>query len=224
MMKIRILILSSLLILLASTALAQARRSPVPTRAQRWEFSLQTRYTASRDFAGEVGTALSLQDDLGWGFGFAYNLNQRWNLGFVVAWRSIPYTATTVDAEDPDNKNDYASQLDLSTFALTGMWNILQGPITPFVSGAIGWTMVDTNIYAGSYPGCWWDPWWGQVCGVWSTTYGTNTASYNVGVGGRFELGDSFFLRIAYEYNYVDVESFEGTNIIRLDIGWMLGQ
>ena len=222
-MKSRILILTALFLLLASAVQAQTRRGFLPTRAKLWEFSLQTRYTTKQDISGEGGSSLSLQDDLGWGFSFAYNLSQHWNLGFVVAWRSINYTATIVDADDPQTKNNYGSKLDMSTIGLQGNWNILKGPLTPFISGAIGWTLVDTNIFAGYYTGCWWDPWWGYVCGPWPATYGTNTSSYNIGVGGRFELTDTFFLRIAYEYNYVDVQSFEGTNIIRLDIGWMLG-
>lgn len=213
------LVILSLVMLLTSTVQAQSYRSHL-TRDHRWEFSIQTRYTADQTYDGEGGSSLKLEEDLGWGFGFGYNLSQHWYLGMIVSWRTIPYTAIVVDASDPDSRSSYGGQVDVSTFGFEADWYILQGPLTPYVLGSFGWTLIDTNVYAGSLPSCWWDPWWGPICGNVPATYGKNTVAYNIGAGGRFELSKSFHVRLGYEYNRLDAASISGTSMIRLDIGW----
>ena len=79
--------------------------------------------------------------------------------------------------------------------------------------------LINTNIYAGSVPGCWWDPWWGYVCGQYPTTYGANATAGTVGVGGHFEVSPKFFLRAGYEYGWVDNSGVDGAHMFRLDIG-----
>jgi opacity protein-like surface antigen len=216
----RVLLLTSLFLVLAAVAQAQAYRPTFPSRDNRWEFSIQTRYTAGQTHDGDGGSSVKLQEDLGWGFGFGYNLSQHFYLGGVVAWRSIPYEATIIDGDDSRTSDTYSSRLDISTLAFEGSAYLLKGKITPYLSGGFGWTTIDSNIYAGSIPGCWWDPWWGYVCGNIPATYGKNTTSYTVGVGGRLELTDSFHLRAGYEYGRVNAGSVGGTSMIRLDIGW----
>jgi opacity protein-like surface antigen len=189
-------------------------------RAGHWDISVQTRYTDSKDYSGDGGSRLSLQDDLGWGFGFGYHINEVFNVGFVMSWRSINYNATVVDADDPDSVVYYASWLDTGSFAVTGEWNVLPKRFTPYVSGALGWTTIDTNIQSGSYyPGCWWDPWWGYVCYYYPTTYGKNAFAYTVGAGLRFELSPMFFVRFGYDYNGVDLNEVDGLSVFRLDAG-----
>ena len=220
-MKRSILVLLCVTCLFTSFAEAQTRRNRKPVRTDRWDFSLQTRYTTSRDFSGAGGSSLDLQDSLGWGFGFGYNFNQRFNLGMVFSWRSINYNATGIDPDDPDHTQSYSGRMNTSTIALTGDWNLLQGPITPYLNGAIGWMMVDTNIFAGYTGGCWWDPWWGQVCGNYPTTYGVNTAVGILGAGVRFDLSPSVFARVGYERGWTDRDASSGSDMVRIDIGLM---
>jgi opacity protein-like surface antigen len=215
----RFLILTCVVLLVASAVQAQSYRSG-PTRDERWEFSIQTRYTAAQTYDGAGGSSLKFEEDLGWGFGFGYHLNQHWNLGGIMAWRSLPYTATIVNAGDPQDKSSYGGQLDITTLALEATSYLLAGKLSPYVSATIGWTLINTNIYAGSTPGCWWDPWWGWVCGTIPTTYGISTATYNLGVGGRLEFSDSFHVRAGYEYYRLDVATVSGNSMIRVDIGW----
>ena len=221
-MKQRLLALAVLVLVIAATAAdAQPRRPtrPYQARAGRWEFSLQTRYTASRDYNSDNGSSLSLKDSLGWGFGFGYNFNDRFNLGLGFGWRRIPYDAVAVDATDPDNAARYNSELSVSTISLIGDWNILPGKITPYVCGRAGWTMIDTNILAGWGSGCWWDPWLGYVCGSVPYTYGKDTFSYGIGLGGRLELSEAFFVRVGYEYGKTDLDRFDGNHMLRIDLG-----
>jgi len=222
-MKRRILVLLCLACLLVSLADAQTRptrRNVKPVRANHWDFSLQTRYTASREsHKGE--SSLDLQDSLGWGFGFGYNFNQRFNLGMVFTWRSVKYNTRFVDPDDPNNIKNYSGEMSTSTIAVTGDWNLLQGPITPYLSGAIGWMMVDTNIFAGYQSGCWWDPWWGYICGNYTSTYGFNDAVASLGAGMRFDLSPSVFARVGYQRGWTDREASSGTDMFRIDIGLM---
>lgn len=203
----------------ASAALAQLSGRPMMTRSDRWEFSFQTRYIGSQDYVGEGGSALSVSDDLGWGFGFAYNFNQHFNLGMVFAWRSMPYEATVV--LDDGSTDKYSSQLDTSTVGLTGEYNILKGKFTPYVNGSWAWFNVNTNVFAGWGQGCWWDPFWGYVCGAVPLTYGVSTSTYSLGLGVRFEFSDKVFARAGYERGWVSSGSIDETDILRVDLGFL---
>ena len=222
-MKQRLIILSVLTALLIP-CLAQAQKpsSWVPTREGKWEFSMQTRYTTSAEFAGQGDSKLNLDDDLGWGFGVNYHLNKKFNLGMLFSWRSIGYRATGIDGIDPGTTIEYSNNLSISTVALTGDWNILEGPITPYVSGGIGWTLIDTNIVSGVSNGCYWDYWYGYVCGTVPTTYGNDLFTYNMGLGGRFQVNDSFFIKAGYEYVWIGEGNVDGTNMLRMDFGFLM--
>lgn len=213
----RVILLATILGAMAVPASAQLGAST--RRAGHWDFSVQTRYTASKDYDGAGGSRLALEDDLGWGFGFGYHANERFNVGFLMSWRSINYAASAVDATDATNVLNYSNWLDTGTFAVTGDWNILPQKFTPYVSGALGWTMIDTNIAAGISSGCWWDPWWGYVCSTYATTYGTDAFSYAIGAGLRLEVSQAFFLRVGYDYNGMDLDNVDGLNIFRVDAG-----
>jgi len=215
----RIAYTALILILAATTAQAQSRRQS--HRAERWDFSLETRYVSGQSFDGNGGSKVQLADDLGWGFGFAYHVNQRFNVGALIAWRSVDYQATVV-LEDTGETRSYANQLTTSTVALRGEWNALQGPFTPYVSGSIGWLHMNTNVFAGWGSGCWWDPWWGYVCGTVPLTYGKDTGVYSLGVGGRFELTDKVFLKAGYEFGWTGADLIKDVGLVRFDFGWLI--
>lgn len=211
----QIIILAVLTVMLAATA--GARRYSY--RQNTWEFSLRTSYLTSQDVETEGGSSLSLQDNLGWGFGFAYNFNQHFNLGVDFSWQSINYTAVIVDGSDPDLTEEYSSRLDTSTWALTGNYHILKGPFTPYVTGSLGGALIDTNIFSGWGSVCWWDPWWGYMCSTHPTTYGKTTISANLGLGGRFDLTQHFFVRAGYEYNWLGLDEIDGKHMFRTNLG-----
>jgi hypothetical protein len=158
----RLIIVSALIAAMATPALAGQLGEPT-IRAGHWDFSLQTRYTSSHDYDGPDGSSVSFNDDLGWGFGFGYNVNDRFSAGFLMSWRTVSYNATAVDATDATNTVNYSNWLDTGTIAATGTWNLLPKRFTPYVNGAIGWTMFDSNVASGIQTGCWYDPWWGYV-------------------------------------------------------------
>lgn len=213
-----LLILAVLMMVFAGLAEAQYG-SRVQSRAGRWEASLQTRYTASKDLSGENGSNVSLDSDLGWGFGFGYNFNEQFNLGVLFSWRSIPYSGTIVPQDDSQTPQNYNSFLDTSTFALQGRWTPMKGTFSPYVEGGIGWVNIDTNIVAGVSSGCWWYPYWGYVCGNYPVTYGKDAATYDLGAGVNIMVSQSLFFRVGYEHAWVDLDSYDGADMFRLDFG-----
>jgi hypothetical protein len=100
------------------------------------------------------------------------------------------------------------------------MYYFLPRRMTPYVAGGAGWIWVNTNVVAGIVPGCYWDPWYGYICGYYPTTYGDDGAGYQLGGGLRYDAGRSFFLKLGYNSFWtdfgVDVQRFDQ---IRLDFG-----
>ena len=217
-MKFRLITVAALLLLMTVSGLAQAQMTSGFGRTGMWEFSVQTRYSWAKDFSGDNGTALKVEDDLGWGFGFGYNVNEALNIGFAFSWHSANYTATYVSDTDPTDLQYYSNRLDTSTFGLTTDYQVGKGRIKPYASGNLGWTMLDSNIYAGVGGGCYWGP-FGYVCSTYPTTYGATKFSYGLGAGLRFELTQKAFLRAGYEHNWIDLSGYSGNDIMRIDIG-----
>ncbi len=217
----RIVLLLTLTLVIAAPASALDWRAP-SSRGHTFEISLQTRYTGSRDATFEHGSSISMEDDLGWGFGLTYNFGRRFSFGTTMSWRSAYYQATFVDATDPTNTETIASQMDMSNIALTGNWNIMQGGLTPYVTGSIGWMIINSNIPAGTASGCWWYPYWGYVCGSVPLTYGADSATGIVGAGLRYEPNKTIFLRAGYEYGWASEDVVRTAHVVRFEIGLVM--
>jgi len=96
--------------------------------------------------------------------------------------------------------------------------------LTPFVMGGVGWAFVDSNIPSGPPQGvCWWDPWYGYVCGYYQNTYTKDYFSYNLGIGARWDVVPDFFLRGSVGLQRVDLGRAGTTDFVggRLDLGYM---
>ena len=186
-----------------------------------WDFTVQTRYSAAMDFTGAGGSKLELEDDLGWGFGVGYNLNERLNIGGFISWRTIDYTATDVNQTDLTT-TQYSGWLDTGNFAASAIFNLLPKAFTPYVQGTVGWAMVDTNIPSGLSGGCYWDPWWGYVCGTYSTTFGADGVAYSLGGGLSLQPLEIMFLRVGYDRMWIDIDgAADSADLIRFDAGFL---
>jgi opacity protein-like surface antigen len=105
------------------------------------------------------------------------------------------------------------------------IFNLSDGPLTPFVGGGIGYTWIDTNVPNGlPTTGCWWDPWWGYVCYTEYPTKTTDAFSYQATAGLRWALNPSTFLRLAYNSQWIQLGDAEGTprfDAVALEVGWI---
>jgi opacity protein-like surface antigen len=79
------------------------------------------------------------------------------------------------------------------------------------VSAGVGIAYVDTNIPTGvGQTYCYWDPWWGYVCGGYAPTKTENDVSYNAGVGVRYDVNRQFGLQASYNKMWIDFSRASG--------------
>jgi hypothetical protein len=196
-------------------------------RAEKWQFFVPLNFTFSKDLDGENGSKSELNNDVGWGLGFGYNFNNRYMLGFQATWLGASYDATIPYDENGDGEIDGTTRiggtLDAASLQAIGQVNFMEGRFTPFVRGNLGINYADSNIPSAPPQGtCWWDPWWGYVCGTWQPTYTRTSFAFGGSVGLRMEFGRSFFLEGSYNLLWVAFsESTPGFSAIELNIGWL---
>lgn len=214
--------------MVAGTSPADAAMSD---REEKWQFYFPITYSSSESFNGSGGSSVDLSSDLGWGFAFGYNFNERWMLGFEITWLSANYEARIpVDNSPPDGVADgpaatVSGTLDSSSLQVVGQFNFMETRVTPFIRASLGSTYTDTNIPSGPPTGtCWWHPWYGYICGTWQPTYDQNSFSYAAGLGVRADVGEAFYLELSYNQLWIDFSSASSTpsfNGGRLNIGWV---
>jgi len=192
-------------------------------RAQKWEFYIPLRFLSSESWDAEGGSSVRVNGDVSWGFGFGYNLNERLNLGFELTWSDANFDARIATDDLLFPFVDVGGQLQANTGMFQLQYNFLAKKITPFFTGGLGWTYVDSNIPTGpAQGGCWWDPWYGQICTTWQPTAAETGFSYAAGLGVRADLAEAFFVEAAYNRQWMD---FDGHNTVdfpayRVDFGW----
>lgn len=173
------------------------------SRAGSWEFILPINYSQSTSFNGEGGSSASLNSDVGMGLGFGYNLNNHFQLGGTISWSARNYAATLVDSNGTTRRA--SGTLDSSTIALNGTYYLMQGGFSPFLTGGIGSTFIDSNIPNGQgSTACWWDPWYGYVCDTYQATKTQTALSYSAGAGVRFELTRGVSVQGSYNRMWLD--------------------
>lgn len=215
----------------AAVAWACVTATPADAQTQRegrWQFTVPITFTTNHSVSGDGGSSVDLNSDVGWGFTFGYNLNERFMVGFETTWLSANYDANIVVDENGDGTSDGTAKLGgtLDAFNLQGVgqFNILEETLfTPFVRANLGLTYTDSNIASSPPQGsCWWDPWWGYVCGTWQPTYDRTSFSFGGAVGVRADVSRSFFLELSVNglwVNFANDTPF--LNGIRLNIGWL---
>lgn len=161
-------------------------------------------YNPSTSWRGQGGSSMDLDDAWGAGFGFGYHLNQHFQLNGAVSWSDRDYSATIVNADG--STRQYNNKLDSTTFSLNGVYYFLKGTITPFLSGGIGLTNIDTNIQTGvATTECWYDPWYGNICSFDVPTKNETFLSYTAGLGINFDISPRYSLQTSYNKMWLDV-------------------
>jgi opacity protein-like surface antigen len=102
-------------------------------RGANWEFSLPLIYIDSTTITGQGGSSVDLNSDWGWGFGFNYNFNDNFQLGGLLSFSTRSYDATVV--QDTGGTRRYSNITENSSLTVNGVYYLLNGAFTPFVSG-----------------------------------------------------------------------------------------
>jgi hypothetical protein len=194
-----------------------------PDRAGKWEASLQLIGNLSESTGGEEGSSVDVDSDIGFGFSVGYNLSSRFAVNFDGSFIKPDYEAV-LDTED-NGLVTINHNLSVFNGQLNGVWNIMEGPLTPYVQAGFGWTYIDSNVSNGPpTTGCWWDPWWGYICSNFYDSYDDTSFSYGGGVGVRYEFGYGSFVKGSYN-RYIISASGDGADpdfdIWKLEIGRM---
>lgn len=191
----------------AGISIAQAQE-----RGPGWEFGLDVVYQDSTDLTFEGGSRASLDDDLGLALTFGYRFNEHLGLGFALDWQTVDYDATLQSTLAPNLQVAVAGDLEAFTPRVWLNYDIMKGPISPYVNAGIGWSFVDTNIPNSRVQiGCWWDPWWGPICTPYQSTKSIDEFVYQLGAGVRWDVGSAYTLRFGYEKHWFDYGNANGT-------------
>jgi opacity protein-like surface antigen len=198
--------------LLAASALMLASAVHAQERAPGWEFGLDVIYQDSQSANFDGGSTIETDSDYGLSATFGYRINSRLEVGLALDWQDIDYRATLIPQVASGRTINARASLEAFTPRAYANFNFMEGPFTPFVTGAVGWSFIDTNIPSGlPQDYCWFDPWWGPVCVRDQPTASVDELAYDLGVGVRLDVRSTFSLRLAYERHWVDYDKASST-------------
>jgi opacity protein-like surface antigen len=218
--RTRMLISALLAVLLAPAAMAQNA-----DREGTWEFLFDVNYQDSYKVDFEGGSSADTDADLGFSLGANYHYNNRLQIQFSFDWLRLDYDATIQSGDIPPNAS-YGVRGEMESFTprVNLVLNLLDRNFTPYISGGVGWSFIDTNIPTGPpQTGCWWHPWWGYLCTTYQNTRDTDELAYQAGVGLRWDVNRGLSLRLGYEKQWIDVgtaTSAPGFDVIRFGLGY----
>lgn len=216
------MIARTLVLIAAMLAAAQAAAQP-SSRAGAWEMYIGPVFTDGKDYSFEGGTTVKTDTGVGLNIGFAKNLDRRLALGVDFAWSDQDYRATVQPgAGNIIGASQITSTIESYTVRFFGTFHFSEKDFTPFVTGGLGWTYIDTNIPSGLPENiCWAYPWYGYYCSTYVPTASTTRFSYNAGLGLRLDAGRGVF-RFLVNSQWADFGgSYGSSNVIqyRLDFG-----
>jgi len=169
------------------------------------EFNVPLNYMGSTSTDGQNGSSITTNAAFGLGFGMGYNFNDHFQINGQFSWSGRNYKATLYDpGAAPPGLSNYSNTLYSSTINVNAVYYFMAGDFTPFVSGGIGSTLLDSNIAdPNTGNGCYYYPYWGYSC-YYPTKTSTNV-SYNYGLGVRMDVNRSFAIEGSYNQLIIDV-------------------
>ena len=193
-----------------------------------WETSVGTVFQNSTEADFKGGSLAEFDSDTSFKLGFDYHYTEHLQIGLSFGLGTTDYEASlATDINGDGNADGFTNvrgDLEFSTFLVNGTYNFMSGPFSPFVTGGLGWSWVDTNI-ATEPPqvGCWWDPWYGYICTSFQDTKTLDGLAYQLGVGARYDFSDTLAVHGSYRINWIDFDQAEGTpdfDGFELRVGW----
>ena len=220
----------AILVLVSPIAFAQSYGGAEGT----WDISIGAIYQDSLSAGGEGSdmmaetpdsSSLKIDNELGFGFSFAYNITDHLAVGLDIDWLRPDYKATLVPDDPNESETVIDHELTQWNWRLKGSYNFTDGPLVPYVDLGYAWTNIDSNVIEGEpITGCWWDPWFGYICRDFYTTFSSTESGWGGGVGLKYFLpGGGSFLRLSW--NRWELEAGGSSDdftleSFRFDYGW----
>jgi opacity protein-like surface antigen len=210
-------------LLFIAALLAAATVQAQSTRGGRSEFYLAPVFTDSKNYTFDGGSTAKSDTGYGLTLGYAFNFDQHTSLGIEAAWSNIDYRATVQPGVGNNNTAvNVNGTMETWTVRFLGNYYFMEGNFTPFVTGGLGWSYIDTNIPTGLPQNvCWYYPWYGTSCASYVPTQTSTKFSYNAGLGLRMEMGKGFIRALVNE-QWADVGGSYGSTSwtqYRIDFG-----
>ena len=211
------------LILLITALVAAAPAHAQSTRGGKGEFYLSPVFTDGKSYSFEGGSTAKTDTGFGITLGYAFNFDQKRALGIEFAWSDQDYVANVQGGTgNLGNNGTIRAALETWTVRFLGTYHFMEGNFTPFVTGGLGWTYVDSNIPTGLPENlCWYYPWYGSYCATYVPTATSTKFSYNAGLGLRMEMGKGF-IRGMVNQQWIDFGGNYGSDSVtqyRIDFG-----
>jgi hypothetical protein len=211
------------LILLITALLAAAPAHAQSTRGGKGEFYLSPVFTDGKSYSFEGGSTARTDTGFGITLGYAFNFDQKRALGIEFAWSDQDYVANVQGGPgNLGNNGTIRAALETWTVRFLGTYHFMEGNFTPFVTGGLGWTYIDSNIPTGLPENlCWYYPWYGSYCATYVPTATSTKFSYNAGLGLRMEMGKGF-IRGMVNQQWIDFGGNYGSDSVtqyRIDFG-----
>ena len=192
------------------------------SRVEKWEFYLAPQLINAKDIQFDNGAQASLNKRSSIAFGFGYNINSHIELSLDFASSNSSYTSTSVP-EDPNQTpvtNSHSLYTSSINFGFT--FNFLSTPFTPYVTGNVGSTYIDSGILTGNVgTGCWWYPYWGYVCGPVAQTFTSTELNYGAALGLRYDFNRKLYIKGQAGKNYLDTGNTPDFTTYRFIFGFM---
>jgi opacity protein-like surface antigen len=217
------MIAARFLALLVALAVAVPAFAQSASRARKNEFYGGPVFTDGKDYSFQGGSTAKTDTGYGLTLGWAHNFSPHVLAGIEIAWSEQDYRANV----QPGAGNVLAGRqisgtLESRTIRFLGTYHFSEKAFTPYATGGLGWTWIDTNIPAGLPENfCWYYPWYGQYCSSYVPTQNTTKFSYNLGAGLRYDYGRAIF-RGQVQAQYVDFGGSYGSSYVTqysIDIG-----
>jgi opacity protein-like surface antigen len=218
-----IMTLGRLILFVAALTAAATAAAQSSSRARHGELYLYPLFVDGKSYSFEGGSSAKTDTGYGLGFGYNWNFNQHVSAGFEIEWAEQEYRATVQPGLGNLNlAGNISGTIEWRTIRFQGTYNLLQSNFTPYVSGGLGWTYIDTNIPAGLPESfCWYYPWYGSYCATYVPTETTTKFSYNAALGLRLDVGKGMF-RVQAASQWIDWGGSYGSDDIinyRIDFG-----
>jgi opacity protein-like surface antigen len=182
------------------------------TSERGWEASIGLLYQSAENIGFTGGAFLATEDDIGVVGAIGYRFNPKLDLVFGFESATIGYELTRQSATTPGTTQQIATDYEAFTPFVKFNYNFIDRSLMPFVSAGIGWSFIDTNIPTGNTSfECWWDPWWGYLCGEFAQTKTTKAFAYQLGAGARWTFNDTYGMRLEYQKQWLNLSRAVGT-------------
>ena len=184
--KFSTIIILSLLAFIVTFSVCSAQDARGPRRSGKSEIYgiVQTLdgYTGLND----DGVKWGLDDGYAYGIGVGYNATDHFNINMDLAF----------DSQDVFYKKENIGSMHALIWNVNLDYNISKGPLTPLVSGGMGFA-----TYSDEGP------------------RGTEF-TYNIGAGGRWDISDKVFMKVTYRKAWFPDNDYDQDGIF-LGIGYM---